>query len=67
MAHVSLNFEDDVTGEVAFRAVFTNGQDTRSGAHKLAVQVIKWLEEHAETRRDVEVEEAPAPSLLVKP
>lgn len=49
MAHVTLVFEDEDNGQggIAFKANFTGGEDKHSNAHKLANQVIGWLDEQA--------------------
>jgi len=47
MAHVTLIFEDEDNGEIAFRANFTGGEDVHSNAHRLANQVIHFLDEQA--------------------
>ena len=49
MAHVTLIFEDEDNGQggIAFKANFTGGEDKDSNAHKLANQVIGWLDEQA--------------------
>lgn len=56
MAHVALIFEDDESGEggVAFKAKFAGGEDKHSNAHRLANQVIHWLDEQA-TKKTGEV------------
>lgn len=49
MAHVALIFEDEENGQggIAFKAKFTGGEDKGSNAHRLANQVIHWLDEQA--------------------
>jgi hypothetical protein len=49
MAHVTLIFEDEDNGQggIAFKANFTGGEQKHSNAHKLANQVIHWLDEQA--------------------
>ncbi len=58
MSHVSLNFEDAENGEIAFQACYTEGEDPYSNAHKMAGQVIKWLEQEAKTKREAKCETA---------
>ena len=45
MARVSLHFEDAEDGQIDFRADYINHYDPTSHAHRLANQVIKFLDE----------------------
>lgn len=49
MAHVTLIFEDTESGDggIDFKANFTGGEQKTSNAHKLANQVIHWLDAQA--------------------
>ncbi len=57
MSHVKLVFEDVEGGEIAFRAVFTDGENKQSRAHQMANQVIHWLDTQAERKTEESVEE----------
>jgi hypothetical protein len=57
MAHVSLNFEDAADGQIDFKSLYTGGFDPNSHAHKLANQVIKFLDEQAKSKTQIEVED----------
>ena len=52
MMRVSLHFEDDpeLPGAIAFRADYAGGYAPQSNAHKLAGQVIKFLDDQASAR-----------------
>lgn len=49
--HCSINLEDAEKGEVAMRIVHTNGFEPNSNAHKLSIQIVKWLDEQAASRK----------------
>lgn len=49
--HCSINLEDAENGEVAMQVVHTNGFEPHSNAHKLSMQIVKWLDEQAATRK----------------
>lgn len=57
MAHVTLVFEDEDSGQggIAFKANFTGGEQKDSNAHRLANQVIGWLDEQAIEKDDEEI------------
>ena len=55
MSHVKLIFEDAEDGEIAFRAVFTDGENKQSRAHQMANQVIHWLDTQAERKTDEDI------------
>jgi len=68
MSRVSLHFED-IDGEIAFRADYYGGYAAGSHAHKMAGQVIKFLEENAKTvtdRQSRTVEEEPNVQLITR-
>lgn len=50
MARVSLHFEDAEDGKIDFRADYIHHYDPTSSAHKLANQVIKFLDDLAATK-----------------
>jgi len=63
---VNLLFEDGEQGTVIFRADFINGKREDSNAHNVAAQVIKFLDDQAESKLEsleetVQIE----PSLIV--
>lgn len=58
MAHVKLIFEDQEDGGIAFRAVYAGGEDPHSNAHKLANQVIHFLDEQAAGKTQEEIRHA---------
>jgi len=51
--HCSINLEDLENGEIALQVVHTNGYSEKSNAHKLSVQIIKWLDEQAESKKEI--------------
>lgn len=53
MSYVSLNFEDDANGEIAFKATYGERFNPDSPAHRLANQVILFLDQHAERKHDI--------------
>lgn len=61
-----LYIEDTEDGSIAFRSNFLTGFSNTSPAHKLAVQVIKWLDEQAAQKTIIEVE-PPKEDLFVEP
>lgn len=50
MARVSLHFEDAEDGKIDFRADYIGHYDPTSSAHKLANQVIKFLDDQAASK-----------------
>ena len=58
MAKVALLFEDK-DGEIFFRADYQGGLDPTSSAHKLANQVIKFLDAQAARKQDIQVDTEP--------
>ena len=62
MAKVSLLFED-VDNTIAFRADYHGGLDTTSPAHKLSNQVIKFLDDQAAKKQDIQVDTGPTDAL----
>jgi hypothetical protein len=56
MSHVSINLEDSLNGEVALQVVHTDGFDATSNAHKLSMQIVKWLDDQAATRRPMPID-----------
>jgi len=53
MHQCSINLEDTDTGEIAMRVVHADGYQPNSPAHKLANQIIKWLDEQAASKKDL--------------
>mgnify|MGYP001574469919 CR=1 FL=1 len=62
MARVTLLFED-VDDTIAFRADYQGGLDPTSPAHKLANQVIKFLDDQAAKKQDIHVDTGPTDAL----
>mgnify|MGYP001598287313 FL=1 len=62
MARVSLHFED-VDDKIAFRADYQGGLDPTSSAHKLANQVIKFLDAQAAEKRDLQIDTGPTDAI----
>lgn len=52
MAHCSINIADTDEGQIALRVVYTEGFNPESSAHKLSIQIVKWLDEQA-TRKEI--------------
>lgn len=52
MSHCSLNFEDSPDGLIDFQAIHTGGFNKDSPAHQLSIQVIKFLDEQAELKKN---------------
>ena len=66
MSRVSIHLEDVEHGTIAMRTDFHNGRHPDSQAHKLAVQILQWMDDQAESKLEpVEetVEMAPKPEL----
>jgi hypothetical protein len=57
MPHVSLNFEDAPDGKIDFQAVYQPTFDAASPAHRLANQVIKFLDAQAASKTDIVVDD----------
>lgn len=53
MNHCSINLEDTENGEIAMRIQHAEGFNPRSPAHKLAIQIVKWLDEQATSKKDL--------------
>jgi hypothetical protein len=53
MNHVSINLEDADTGEIYMQVVHRDGFNAESPAHKLAIQIVKWLDEQATSKKDL--------------
>jgi hypothetical protein len=53
MNHCSINLEDTETGEIAMKVQHAEGFNPRSPAHKLAIQIVKWLDEQATSKKDL--------------
>lgn len=53
MNHVSINLEDTDTGDIAMKIVHTGGFRKDSPAHKLSIQILKWLDEQAASKKDL--------------
>jgi hypothetical protein len=53
MNHVSINLEDASTGEIHMQVVHRDGFNAESPAHKLAIQIVKWLDEQATSKKDL--------------
>lgn len=53
MSHCSINLEDAPDGLIDIRVVHTGGYDPHSNAHRLSLQIIKWLDEQAESKQEV--------------
>lgn len=63
---VNLLFEDGPQQTVIFRADFINGKRDDSNAHKVAAQVIKFLDDQAASKLETIEETVPMePSLIV--
>lgn len=63
---VSLHFEDGDQGLVHFRADFINGKSPDSHAHKVAAQVVKFLDDQAESKLEPieeRIDMTPAPEV----
>lgn len=52
MSHCSINIEDADSGEIALRVVHTEGFNSESSAHKLSIQIVKWLDEQATSKKE---------------
>ena len=64
MNHCSINLEDADSGEIAIRVVHTDGFNPRSPAHKLATQIIKWLDDQAISKKNLALPDQSDPSHL---
>jgi len=53
MPHCSINLEDAEDGQINMQVVHTGGFTKDSAAHKLSIQIIKWLDEQADTKQEV--------------
>lgn len=52
MSHCSINIEDADSGEIAMRVVHTEGFNPESSAHKLSIQIVKWLDAQAASKKE---------------
>lgn len=53
MNHCSINLEDTENGEIALKVHHAEGFNPRSPAHKLAIQIVKWLDNQATSKKDL--------------
>jgi len=53
MNHVSINLEDTESGEIAMRIVHDGGFQSTSPAHRLSIQILKWMDEQATSKKDL--------------
>lgn len=52
MSHCSINLEDAPDGLINLRVVFTDGHQPNSHAHKMAGQIVKFLDEQAASKKE---------------
>ena len=64
MNHCSINLEDTDNGEIAMKVHHAEGFNPRSPAHKLAIQIVKWLDEQATSKKDLALPDQDDPSHL---
>lgn len=52
MPHGKIVFEDAENGEISVRVIFTDGEQKGSNAHRMMVQVLGFLDAHAESKTE---------------